>query len=74
VHKRDRTGILILAFSVFALYLIIADWFDSLGLVSLPLSSIKNNVAISIVLIDVIIINIYAFRKRKRAQRPTPTG
>ena len=65
MRKPDRTGFLVLAFAIFALYLVVANWLNFLGLVSFPFGSLKTSDLIVIVLVEVAFVNLYALRRRK---------
>ena len=64
MRKPDRTGFLVLAFAIFALYLVVANWLNFLGLISFPLGSLRTSELIAIVLVEAF-VNLYALRIRK---------
>ena len=64
MRKPDRTGFLVLAFAIFALYLVAANWLNFLGLISFPLGSLRTSELIAIVLVEAF-VNLYALRRRK---------
>ena len=64
MRKPDRAGFLVLAFAIFALYLVVANWLNFLGLISFPLGSLRTSELIAIVLVEAF-VNLYALRIRK---------
>ena len=78
MHRPDRIGALVVALIGFSLYLDLANVLMSLALVSLPLGTVGSvragsTAIVMLMLFDVIILNLYLVRQRKRAQtNPSP--
>ena len=78
IHRPDRIGALVLALIAFSLYVYLANILTSLALASLPLGTVGSvwagSTAIAtLTLFDVVILNLYLIRQRKRAQtNPSP--
>ena len=70
MSKPDRTGFLVLAFAIFALYMVVANMLNFLGLISFPLGSLRTSELIAIVLAEVAFVNLYALRRRRSINRP----
>jgi len=73
MHRPDRIGALVVALIGFSLYLDLANVLMSLALVSLPLGTVGSvwvgsTAIVMLMLFDVIILNLYLVRQRKRAQ------
>ncbi len=78
MHRPDRIGALVVALIGFSLYLDLANVLMSLALVSLPLGTVGSvwagsTAIVMLMLFDVIILNLYLVRQRKRAQT-SPTS
>ncbi len=54
-----------LTYAVFALYAVVANWLNSLGLVFLPLGTIY---IMPVMIIDLAVLSLYIIRRRERAQ------
>jgi hypothetical protein len=63
----DRIGAIVLAFTLFAAYWGWADLLYFLGVISLPLGALGSE-SLLLLLVDVVIVNLYAFRQRRRAR------
>ena len=78
IHRPDRIGALVLALIAFSLYVYLANILTSLALASLPLGTIGSvwagsTAIVTLMLFDVVILNLYLIRQRKRAQtNPSP--
>ena len=78
MHRPDRIGALVVALIGFSLYLDLANVLMSLALVSLPLGTVGSvwagsTAIVMLMLFDLIILNLYLVRQRKRAQTsPSP--
>jgi len=78
MHRPDRIGALVLALIAFSLYVYLANILTSLALASLPLGTVGSvwagSTAIAtLTLFDVVTLNLYLIRQRKRAQtNPSP--
>jgi hypothetical protein len=67
MQKPDRIGAIVLAFTLFAAYWGWAGLLYFLGSISLPLGSL-GSYGLILVLVDVIIVNLYTLRQRRRAR------
>ncbi len=68
MRNPDRTGAIVLAFTLFVAYWGWAGLLYFQGVVTLPLGAIGSE-GLLLVLIDVVIVNLYAFRQRRRARQ-----
>ena len=64
MDRAKALGIMVLGFSLFALYLAVANWLFFLNIASLPLGAAINNFLISLSFIDVAIVNLYLVYRR----------
>ena len=71
MRKPDRIGAIVLAFTLFVAYWGWAGLLYFQGVISLPLGSLGSE-GLLLVLVDVVIVNLYVFRQRRRA-RTSPT-
>src|SRR5207302_11293984 len=72
MRKPDRVGAIVLAFTLFVAYWGWAGLLYFQGVVSLPLGALGSE-GLLLVLVDVVIVNLYAFRQRRRARTsPNP--
>ena len=65
--KPDRIGAIVLAFTLFVAYWGWAGLLYFQGLISLPLGALGGEGHL-LVLVDVVIVNLYVFRQRRRAR------
>ncbi len=72
MRKPDRIGAILLAFTLFVAYWGWAGLLYFQGVISLPLGALGSE-GLLLVLVDVVIVNLYAFRQRRRARTsPSP--
>jgi hypothetical protein len=67
MRKPDRIGAIVLAFTLLAAYWGWASLLYFQGVISLPLGAFGGQ-SLLLVLVDVVIVNLYAFRQRRRAR------
>src|SRR5881409_2594758 len=67
MRKPDRIGAIVLAFTLFVAYWGWAGLLYFQGVISLPLGALGSE-GLLLVLVDVVIVNLYAFRQRRRAR------
>ncbi len=73
MRKPDRTGAIVLAFTLFVAYWGWAGLLYFQGVISLPLGALGTGGFLILLLVDVIVVNLYAFRQRRRARTsPNP--
>jgi len=68
MRKPDRVGAIVLAFTLFVAYWGWAGLLYFQGVISLPLGALGSE-GLLLVLVDVVIVNLYAFRQRRRARQ-----
>jgi hypothetical protein len=67
MRKPDRIGAIVLGFTLFVAYWGWAGLLYFQGVISLPLGALGSE-GLLLVLVDVVIVNLYAFRQRRRAR------
>jgi len=67
MRRPDRIGAIVLAFTLFVAYWGWAGLLYFQGVVYLPLGALGSE-GLLLVLVDVVIVNLYAFRQRRRAR------
>src|SRR6266699_1903208 len=68
MRKPDRIGAIVLVFTLFVAYWGWAGLLYFQGVISLPLGALGSE-GLLLVLVDVVIVNLYAFRQRRRARQ-----
>jgi len=68
MRKPDRLGGIVLGFTLFVAYWGWAGILDFQGVISLPLGTLRSE-GLLLVLVDVVIVNLYGFRQRRRARQ-----
>lgn len=68
MKKPDRLGAIVLVFTLFTAYWAWAGLLYFQGVLSLPLGSLGSE-SLILVLVDVVIVNLYGFRQRRRARQ-----
>jgi len=67
MRRPDRIGAVVLAFTLFVAYWGWAGLLYFRGVISLPLGALGSE-GLLLVLVDVVIVNLYVFRQRRRAR------
>ena len=74
MRRPDQVGAIVLAFTLFVAYWGWPGLLYFQGVISLPLGSLGSE-GLLLVLVDVVIVNLYAFRQRRRARTgPSPAS
>ncbi len=68
MRRPDRTGAVVLVFTLFVAYWAWAALLYFQGVASLPLGTLGGE-GLFLVLVDVVIVNLYTFRQRRRARK-----